>query len=134
MLEKFWHRMHCAAREEQQLAGPEIRFGCGVTYPNRAAARDHIEIFVAGRVIVRWRWLVDAEHPRARLRPVGQIGVDQERRRRRAKTGGDRGDVETSGLRGCVCRCRRLSSRSTVLSAIGLISLRVMSGPWPVQS
>ena len=86
--------MHGAALEEQQVAWGEFRLDRRILHPESAAPRENEEIFVTSRMVVRRRWLVDAEDASAGGRSVGQVTVDQECGGGRRKASGDRRHVE----------------------------------------
>lgn len=70
--------MNDAFFEEEQLAGLERATILRLVQPERALAGKDVEIFIAGRVIMRGRRPIDTENPRTGRFFVGQISVQQQ--------------------------------------------------------
>jgi hypothetical protein len=64
------------------------------------------EQLVAGCVIVRRRWLIDAEDARARRFSISEVVIHEQRCSRLGQCGGDFGDIESECVDGCLVHIR----------------------------
>jgi hypothetical protein len=90
------YSVHHAFAEEQQMARLETAAVFGAAHPERALARQDVEILVTRSVIVRRGWAVDSKDAAARGRFVGQIGVQQQGVCSGGKLARNLEDVETA--------------------------------------
>jgi hypothetical protein len=98
----FRQRVHRSAFEKEQLSGAELGAGAFIFHPECASAGEHVEILVASCVIVRRRWLIDAEDARARRFSICEVVIHEERGSRLGQSGRDFSDVESACVDGCL--------------------------------
>jgi hypothetical protein len=95
-------RVHGSAFEKEQLSRAELGAGALIFHPECASAGEHVEILVAGCVIVRRRWLIDAEDACARRFSISEVAIHEQRGSRLGQCGGDFGDIESECVDGCL--------------------------------
>ena len=88
-------RVHRSAFEKEQLSGAEFGAGTFIFHPECASAREHVEILVAGYVIVRRRWLIDTEDACAGRFSISEVVIHEQGGSRRGQGGRDFSDVES---------------------------------------
>jgi hypothetical protein len=99
-------RVHRSAFEKEQLAGAELGTGAFIFHPECASAGEHVEILVAGCVIVRRCWLIHAEDTCAGLFSISEVAIHQQRGSRLGQAGRDFCDVESKCVDGCFVHIR----------------------------
>jgi hypothetical protein len=88
-----------ALLEKDELPGASLEWR-SFAEEKRCAAREYDEIFVAGGVIVRPNWMVDAKDAGAGVKLVGQASVDQHGAGAVWKTFGDLLKIEDASVSG----------------------------------
>jgi hypothetical protein len=99
LFENFGGAVDGALLEEDELSRTSFEGRC-FAEEKRCAAGEYDEIFVAGGVIVRRDWAVDAKDAGAGVKFVGQTRVDQHGAGAGWKTFGDLLKIEDAGVGG----------------------------------